>query len=92
VNDEQVPETEQLRADIADTREDLSQTVSALADKADVKARAAEGARQATAEVQERAQEAVESVRQRPGRWAAVGAAAVGIAVVTVLVRRRRSR
>ncbi|MBY4126951.1 DUF3618 domain-containing protein [Rhodococcus fascians] len=70
---------------IEDQRSDLAETVSALAAKADVPTRVGnEASRQAT--------RASEAVRSRPG----IAAGAVGVVVtavlVTILLRRRRTR
>jgi hypothetical protein len=85
-----------LRADIAETRDDLGGTVEALGAKADVKARAADAARRTTAKVREHASTTAEkvgsSVRQQPRRWAGVatGVAAAAAAVGVVAWRRNR--
>lgn len=70
---------EELQADIAATREQLGETVAALGDKLDVKARA----EQKLADVEQR-------VRARPVVPAAIGALAVAALVLWVVRRRRR--
>ncbi len=92
------PETERLRAEIEQTREELGETVQALTHKMDVPARAREKlqhtrdaaqdrTRQVTEPVLDRGQQAVVAVRRRP-----VPVAAVVLAVVLLgwLLRRRR--
>ena len=58
------PRIDELRTDVAATRADLGETVAALADKADVKARAAEAAGQARQNLKEGAQRAADKARQ----------------------------
>jgi hypothetical protein len=92
------PDAKQLRADIEETRQELGDTVQALAAKADVKTRAEEGAQRAmltartrTTELTERAKEYVAD----PANAAKVkggGAAVAGTAVLAVLVQVRRRR
>jgi cobalamin biosynthesis Mg chelatase CobN len=57
------PDVEALRAEIAQTRAELGETVQALAAKADVKARAKEQVEQTKAKVKAQAAEATERVR-----------------------------
>ena len=57
------PDVEALRAEIAQTRTDLGETVQALAAKADVKARAKEQVELTKAKVKAQATEATERVR-----------------------------
>ena len=57
------PSIEELRADIKQTREELGETVQALAAKADVKARAKEQVEQTKLKVKAQAAEATEKVR-----------------------------
>jgi ABC-type transporter Mla subunit MlaD len=66
------PSINELRADIRQTREELGETVQALAAKADVKARAKEQVEQTKLKVKAQAVEATERVR-----GAAVAAAGV---------------
>lgn len=71
------PETaDELRADIERTREELAQTVGALGERLDVKAR-----------VEARAQEIVHDPRSR---YVAVGAAATAVAVIALIVWRKK--
>jgi hypothetical protein len=77
-------EAQELRRDIAQTREELGETVEALVRKTDVKG-------QAKAKVHEKQQEAkakVEEVKERPTAAIAIGTLAIGIAIVWVLRRR----
>ncbi len=71
---------DQLRGEIADAREDLGDTVEALAAKADVKA-------QAKAKVDEH----VEQVKKNPAPPAAVAAGVVAFLLLVLALRRRRS-
>ena len=57
------PSIDELRADIKQTREELGETVQALAAKADVKARAKEQVEQTKQKVKAQAVEATEKVR-----------------------------
>ena len=95
-------DAEALRAEIAQTRAALGDTVQALAAKADVKARVRESAAQTKARVRQqavqtsgqlRAQAAQASVKARlvpvPLAAAAVGAVAVVIAMLVLRGRRR---
>jgi hypothetical protein len=76
---------DQLRGDIVETREDLGDTVQALAGKADVKHRAKQAAEQT-------AEQVGESVRRRPGRWGAAMAAVLAGATAIGVVRWRRKQ
>jgi len=91
-----------LRADIERTRDELGDSVEALAAKADVKARAqqklaaAKGrARHAAQDVSVRAkataQQAGGTVRQRPGPTAGILAAVAAAVGAVVITRRRRA-
>jgi ElaB/YqjD/DUF883 family membrane-anchored ribosome-binding protein len=80
---------EKLREEIAATREDLGETVQALADRADVKARAQEKVGEAKQQTEQAAEQAVQQVRRRPLPFAAVGAFVVGVVVGVILHRRR---
>lgn len=87
---------DELANEIVETRQDLRETVAALADKADVKARVAETGRNLAAEAKGTAEElaelagrAAERVRRNPLPLLAVAA---GAAVVILLVWRGRHR
>jgi hypothetical protein len=74
---------ERIEAEIEETREDLGDTVAALADKADVKKQA----RIKADEARNRAQERIpDPILDNPVR---VAAAAIGVVVVLLLLRRR---
>ncbi len=88
-----------LRADIAKTRAQLGETASALAAKADVKARAKGSARRTRERVGQKATETVRrqventdvtEVVRRPLPMTIVAAAVAAAVVVTILVRRKR--
>jgi Protein of unknown function (DUF3618) len=70
-----------LRNDIVEARDDLGDTVQALAGKADLSARAKRAARMAASQ----AGEVSESVRRRPGRWGVGAAAAAVLAAVAAV-------
>jgi ElaB/YqjD/DUF883 family membrane-anchored ribosome-binding protein len=91
---------EEIQADIEATREELGETVSALAEKADVKGQAQrkveETKRQAQANIsgvsdtaKELAVRAPERARENPVPLA-IAASAVGLAAIVWLRRRRR--
>ncbi|GAA4455656.1 DUF3618 domain-containing protein [Phytohabitans houttuyneae] len=88
----QSAEPEELRADIERTREDLGDTVSALAGKADVKARTKEAVADAKDRVGERAGEVTDTVRRRPVPVAAAAGGALAAVGAVLVVRRRRAR
>jgi ElaB/YqjD/DUF883 family membrane-anchored ribosome-binding protein len=90
---------DELRADIAQTRAELGETVQALAAKADVKARLHESAdeakarlREGLAEAPEKAQELAartgRAVRRNPVPYVAVAGA---VALIVLLIQWRRS-
>ena len=70
---------DEIRSDIAQTREELGDTVEALAAKTDVKA-------QAKAKVDD----AKTHAKERPQKPLGIAAAIAGLIVLLVLVRRRR--
>jgi ABC-type transporter Mla subunit MlaD len=74
---------EELREEIADTRENLGETVEQLAAKTDVKARLHD-------EVEHRKQAAREGVKSKP-QIPAAAAGAVVLLVALVVLKRRRS-
>ena len=89
-----------LRAEIAQTRMELGETVSALAAKVDVKSRAQEKVAQVRGDLSARARHTADGVRGRlgsGGRLAAIGqwpligaAAALTLLLVGIANRRRR--
>ncbi|MCW2994226.1 MAG: hypothetical protein JWQ18_1721 [Conexibacter sp.] len=78
---------EEIRADIEHTREELADTAAALAQRADVKARAHEKVEETKAKVSHKVEEAKSA---GPPRGALIGAAAGGVLIALVLLRRRR--
>jgi hypothetical protein len=91
---------EALREDIRRTREELGETVQALAAKADVKARLKESAAQTRERVRQRAghtaavvrdsaHETGVAARRNPVPWAAVAAGAVAAVILIIVVRGR---
>jgi hypothetical protein len=89
-------EKQALRADIAATRDALSESVQELAAKTDVKERARDAARTGAVMAKENAQLAAdrttESVRRQPGRWATAILGAVAAAGALVVLNKRRRR
>jgi hypothetical protein len=97
-------EPDALRAEIAQTRMELGETVSALAAKVDVKSRAQEKVGQVRGELVARARHTADEVRGRLatggglsrrygaiGQWPVIGAvAALTLVLVGVAARRRR--
>ncbi|MFI6134227.1 DUF3618 domain-containing protein [Micromonospora sp. NPDC051141] len=85
-------EPQQLRAEIAQTRADLGDTVEALAAKTDVKARAKAGVEDAAAQARKKITTAAGRIEGAAGAMplAVVGAAVLAV-LVALLVRRRRA-
>lgn len=85
-------DSHQLEAEIERTREQLGETVEALAAKVDVKARAQRKAGQLTGQLKSKVDQAKKQIMQRPIP-VAVAAGAVGALVVTlVIIGQRRQR
>ena len=82
---------DEIRADIAETREHLGDTVSALGAKLDVKGRAEEKAAEVKESVVTGAQNAKESVRAHPVMPISLIAGVAAVVVTIVVVRRRRA-
>jgi hypothetical protein len=80
---------DELRRRIAATREELGATVQALADKADVKARAREMVDERKQQAGHTAGQAVQEVRRRPLPFATLGALLAGLIIGAVLRRKR---
>jgi ElaB/YqjD/DUF883 family membrane-anchored ribosome-binding protein len=94
-------DVELLRAEIQRTREELGETVQALAAKADVKARVRESADRTRQRVRNQAShtrdvvrdtvpEAGNKARRNAVPWAAVAVGIAAVAVVLMVVRGRR--
>ena len=83
------PEAQQLREEIAATREDLGATVQALADKADVKARVRHQLGERKQQATGLARRTRAQVQRRPVLLASGGGAM--LAVVIAALRRRRN-
>jgi hypothetical protein len=81
------PSAEELRADIERTREDLAQTVDALTDRLDVKARAQARAGEIKASAQAHAEEIVHDPRSR---YVGIGLAVVAVAAVAMVLWKRK--
>lgn len=79
----------ELKADIEQTRTELGETVGALTDKLDVKARAEDAIHDAKDAVAQRGHDAVDTVKQKPAIPVAV-AVAVVLGIGLIVWRRRR--
>jgi hypothetical protein len=88
---EQPTDPDQLRGEIAEAREELGETVEALAAKADVKGRAKDNVYEQKARARAKLNEVTEQVKEKPAPVAAV-AGIVGALLLLVLLRRRRRR
>jgi hypothetical protein len=80
-------EPEQIREEIEDTREELGDTVAALAAKSDVRAQARQKLDEASETAKAKLAEVSETIQRHPGPAVAAGAVAL-----LLLVRRRRRR
>jgi MYXO-CTERM domain-containing protein len=78
---------DEIRAEIEHTREELAGTAAALAQRADVKARAHEKVEETKAKVSHKVEEAKAA---SPPRVALVAAVAAGVLIALVALRRRR--
>ena len=81
---------DEIKADIEHTREELADTAAALAEKADVKARAHEKVEETKAKVSHKLDDTRQQAKAKPLPPALVGAAVVGVLVGLIIVRRRR--
>jgi anti-sigma factor RsiW len=88
-DDAAITDPDELRDEIAATREDLGETVQALADKADVKARAREKIGERKQQAEQTAEQALQQVRSRPLPFATAGALLAGM-IIGAFLRRRR--
>jgi ElaB/YqjD/DUF883 family membrane-anchored ribosome-binding protein len=77
----------ELRRDVEETREELGDTVEALAQKADIKARVAEKVDERKAALRERQVQVKRTTQERPGPALGV-ALAVGLLLGWLLKRR----
>jgi len=77
---------EEIRADIEHTREELADTAAALAQRADVKARAHEKVEETKAKMSHKVDEA----KARPQRLGLAAAVAGAVVLGLVVLRRRR--
>ena len=78
--------SEEIRADIEHTREELANTAAELAQRADVKARAHEKVDETKAKVSHKVDEA----KAQPQRLGLAVAVAAGLVIGLVVLRRRR--
>jgi Protein of unknown function (DUF3618) len=82
-------EPEQIREEIEDTREELGDTVAALAEKSDIRAHARKKLEEASVTAKRKLSELPETIQRNPGRAAAAGGAVVLVLVVQRTQRRR---
>lgn len=101
-----VDEASKIREEIASGRAELAETVQALVEKADVKARVRESISESTEHIQQKASQAAsqladtgrhaassaKSARRHAGGLYAAGGAGVLVLLTVLLVRRGRSR
>lgn len=86
---EEPTDPDQLRGEIAEAREELGETVEALAAKADVKSQAKQQAEEQKAHAQAKFDEASKWAKENPAPAAAVGG---GVLALLLLALRRRRR
>jgi ElaB/YqjD/DUF883 family membrane-anchored ribosome-binding protein len=89
-NPEQPTDPDQLRGEIAEAREELGETVEALAAKADVRGRAKDTVYEQKARARAKLDEVIELVKEKPARVAAVAGGVVTLLLLVLLRRRRR--
>jgi ABC-type transporter Mla subunit MlaD len=82
--------SEEIRADIEHTREELADTAAELAQRADVKARAHDKVEETKAKVSHKVDEAKAEAKARPQRLGLAAALAGGVIIGLVVLRRRR--
>ena len=82
---------DQLRGEIAEAREELGDTVEALAAKADVKAQAKDKVDEQKARAQAKVDETTAQVKDNPTPVAAVAGGVVAFLLLVLLLKRRRS-
>ncbi|BBX19157.1 hypothetical protein CRI77_00820 [Mycolicibacterium duvalii] len=80
---------DELQADIERTREELSDTVSALSDKFDVKGRAQQKVTDTREAVTQRSHDAVSTARAKPAIPVGVVVTAVAAVALVIWLRRR---
>jgi ElaB/YqjD/DUF883 family membrane-anchored ribosome-binding protein len=92
------PDADQLRGEIAETREDLGDTVEALAAKTDVKAQAKAKVDEQKAQLkdkqdqaQQKVDETVAQAKENPTPYAAVAGGVVAFLLLVLLLKRRSS-
>jgi MYXO-CTERM domain-containing protein len=93
------PDAESLRKDIEESREELGDTVEALAGKADVKGRAKAKVEEGKEELRElkegakaKARSAADQAKEQPAPTGGIVAAVLGALGIAWLMRRRRRR
>jgi hypothetical protein len=88
---EQPTDPDQLRGEIAEAREELGETVAALAAKADVKGQAKDKVYEQKARARAKLNEVTGQLKEKPAPVAAV-VGGVGVLLLLVLLRRKRRR
>jgi signal transduction histidine kinase len=86
----EIKEPDQIREEIEETREELGDTVAALAGKSDVRAQARKKLEEASETAERKLAEVRETIQRNPGPAAAAGGA-VALVMLVRRVRRRRS-
>jgi Protein of unknown function (DUF3618) len=79
---------DEIREEIADTREELGDTVTALAAKSDLRAQATQKLQETSETAKGKLSEVSEAIQRNPAPAAAAG----GAVALLLLVRRRRRR
>lgn len=80
---------DQIRADIEHTREELADTAAALAEKADVKARAHEKVEETKARAHAKVDETTARVKADPRKPILIAAGVCGVLAAWLILRRR---
>jgi hypothetical protein len=83
--------SDELRSEIAQTREELGETAAALGAKTDVKGRAKERAQEIKESVAAKSPPTAEAVKENPVPATAIGALLIGFALGWMVAGRRRS-
>ena len=81
---------DQLRGEIAEARDELGETVEALAAKTDVKAQARETIDEQKARAQSKIDEATKQVKEKPAPVAGAAGGVVVLLLLIVFLKRRR--
>lgn len=82
--------TQALRAEVEHARDELADTVSQLAAKADIKSRAQLRAKETRAKMQQQGRHAADQGAGKQGAMAATGAGVLALIVLAAILHRRR--